>query len=473
MRIFNKFNILLTRIAVFGCMAPLFAQTLSWTEYAVPSPLGSNGAVLGAVIPGPDGAMWFNDGDWIGRITTTGSVTYPDSSASILIDYYSLVFGSDGAIWFVSTTSIVRMSTAGVFTNYPLPTGAGTLSSPIGITPGPDGALWFTAQGGGGAVPNDGGGIGRITTSGSFTEYPFPPGMSGAQQITTGPDGALWFTMGNGGNNEAIGRVTTTGSFTSYPFTSITQGNTEITSITTGSDGALWFFVPTTASIGRITTGGDITQFQMMTFSYFTTGSINMISGPDGALWLAGDGAQILRVTTSGQQTVFSNPPDPHTDNLSRIDVGPDGALWMTGIGEGPNGTNAQKIFRIALTQPDAFFTGEQLIANGIYYLQFEDGTPFGYYGFTAGSAATATAWMYHFDLGYEYVTAGDVSGDLYFYDLASSHWWYTSPSLFPYFYDFTLNSWIYYFPNTSSPGHYTTNPRYFSNLATGKIFTM
>ena len=35
------------------------------------------------------------------------------------------------------------------------------------------------------------------------------------------------------------------------------------------------------------------------------------------------------------------------------------------------------------------------------------------------------------------------------------------------------LNSWIYYFPNTQSPGHYSTNPRYFSNLTTGVIFTM
>jgi hypothetical protein len=80
---------------------------------------------------------------------------------------------------------------------------------------------------------------------------------------------------------------------------------------------------------------------------------------------------------------------------------------------------------------------------------------------------------LYHFDLGYEYVTAGDSGGDLYFYDLASNHWWYTNSFLFPYLYDFTLNAWLYYFPNTSSPGHYTANPRYFSNLTTGQIITM
>ncbi len=80
---------------------------------------------------------------------------------------------------------------------------------------------------------------------------------------------------------------------------------------------------------------------------------------------------------------------------------------------------------------------------------------------------------MYHFDLGYEYVAAGGGDGSLYFYDLASGHWWFNSSALFPYLYDFMLNAWIYYFPNTQSPGHYATNPRYFSNLTTGQILTM
>ena len=47
------------------------------------------------------------------------------------------------------------------------------------------------------------------------------------------------------------------------------------------------------------------------------------------------------------------------------------------------------------------------------------------------------------------------------------------STTLFPYLYDFTLNDWLYYFPDTKNPGHYTTNPRFFSNLTTGKIFSM
>jgi uncharacterized repeat protein (TIGR02543 family) len=119
------------------------------------------------------------------------------------------------------------------------------------------------------------------------------------------------------------------------------------------------------------------------------------------------------------------------------------------------------------------FFATEVAAGDGVDYMVFPDAVPFGYYGFLQGSASTANAWLYHFDLGYEYSTAGTASGGIYFYDLASGHWWYTGSSLFPYLYDFTLNTWIYYFPNTTNPGHYTTDPRYFSNLRTGVVFTM
>ena len=117
-------------------------------------------------------------------------------------------------------------------------------------------------------------------------------------------------------------------------------------------------------------------------------------------------------------------------------------------------------------TVPPAFFTGEVSLGSGVYYLQFPDGDPFGYYNFPSGSI------LYHYDMGFEGLVPGSAS-DVYLYDFMSNDWWYTSNTLFPYLYDFTLNAWIYYIPNTTSPGHYTTNPRYFSNLTTGKIITM
>jgi CubicO group peptidase (beta-lactamase class C family) len=115
---------------------------------------------------------------------------------------------------------------------------------------------------------------------------------------------------------------------------------------------------------------------------------------------------------------------------------------------------------------PAAFFAGEVSLGSGVEYLKFPNSTVFGYYNFVA------SAIFYHYDMGYEAFIPGSAS-DVYLYDFTSGHWWYTSNTLFPYLYDFTLKTWVYYFPNTTSPGHYTTNPRYFSNLTTGQIFTM
>ena len=105
------------------------------------------------------------------------------------------------------------------------------------------------------------------------------------------------------------------------------------------------------------------------------------------------------------------------------------------------------------------FFTGEVSLGSSVYYLQFQNANLFGHYNYQFFPL------LYHYDLGFEYFVDGG-NGAAYLYDYASGHWWYTSPGLFPYLYDFTLNSWIYYFTNT-------TNPRYFSDLTTQKIFTM
>src|SRR5438094_670820 len=65
-------------------------------------------------------------------------------------------------------------------TEYPIPTDD---SAPRGITAGPDGNMWFTETMGR---------IGKITTTGVFTEYAPVFGSSGGA-ITGGPDGNVWF----------------------------------------------------------------------------------------------------------------------------------------------------------------------------------------------------------------------------------------------------------------------------------------
>ena len=73
------------------------------------------------------------------------------------------------------------------------------------------------------------------------------------------------------------------------------------------------------------------------------------------------------------------------------------------------------------------FFNGETALADGWYYLQFPNGTPFGYYSYLPQQN-----FIYHLDLGFEYLTdANDGHHGIYFYDFASSSFFYTSPSFF------------------------------------------
>jgi streptogramin lyase len=74
------------------------------------------------------------------------------------------------------------------------------------ITSGPDGNMWL-AQYSAADVSE----IGRITPSGTVTEFPLPDAAAVPNAITTGPDGNLWFTELDGNK---IGRITQSGTIT-------------------------------------------------------------------------------------------------------------------------------------------------------------------------------------------------------------------------------------------------------------------
>src|SRR5438445_49258 len=77
--------------------------------------------------------------------------------------------GADGNLRFAdgSANKIGRISTTGTITEFSIPTPS---SSPKGIAPGPDGNLWFAEDGG-----NK---IGRITPGGTITEFSIPTASS-------------------------------------------------------------------------------------------------------------------------------------------------------------------------------------------------------------------------------------------------------------------------------------------------------
>ena len=236
--------------------------------------------------------------------------------------------GPDGALWFTEANGnkIGRITTAGAFSEFSIPTAA---SGPSGVTVGSDGALWFTELGADK--------IGRITTSGVITEYPVPTGAAGPNGITAGPDGALWFTEQN---TNQIGRITTAGVVTEYPVPTLAPYfGMVLNGIAVGSDGALWFAGAGTnyndqcysfpfcllPFIGRISTAGTITEYSMASDGFAEPYAIT--SGPDGALWFTAGAGQIGRITTAGNVTRYG----PNTNNGGwGITTGADGALWFT-----------------------------------------------------------------------------------------------------------------------------------------------
>ena len=145
--------------------------------------------------------------------------------------------------------------------------------------------------------------------------------------------------------------------------------------------------------------------------------------------------------------------------------------IYNLGASNGPfQPTLSQAPASWSLYQVAPFFTGQTLVSSGVYYLTLPGGNPFGYYSFL-----TDPHYIYHFDLGYEYVTdANDGKAGVYFYDFKSGHTFYTSPTYpFPYLFDSTLNTALYYYPDPKNPGHYNTNGvRYFYDFATSQIIS-
>jgi virginiamycin B lyase len=255
-------------------------------------PVPSGGQSYG-ITAGPDGALWFTDlgpsGTEICRMTTAGTVTncYSAQTGGFFA-LRTITSGPDGALWFTSAGgggAIGRITTSGVVTYY----GDSTIV-PSEIINGPDGNLWFISLG-------DRGALGRITTAGVITTFP----ALEAESMTAGSDGNLWVIGGPSG--DTFSRVTPSGTVT----TVVVDPALSDWAITAGSDGALWFTgfalnpasnwpYPSVPIIGRVTTSGQVTSYTDPSLM----GSFGITNGPDGALWFTDDqNDSIGRVATS------------------------------------------------------------------------------------------------------------------------------------------------------------------------------
>ncbi|HKU67557.1 MAG TPA: hypothetical protein VJP85_07270 [Candidatus Baltobacteraceae bacterium] len=199
----------------FGCAS----------SYPIIGKMTPNGAVTEFRIPneaaeiaaGPDGNLWFVEGNAIGRMTMSGRViseflvAVPSDSNLYMLG--GITTGPDHNIWVTQTDegldeskgpavfsgkqNVYRITPWGAMTAFSIPPGAEVLVGQMDVTAGSDGKLWFTDS-----LHNA---IGSITTDGVVTEFPIPTPSSQPGGITAGPNGTLWFTETNAGK---IGRLT-------------------------------------------------------------------------------------------------------------------------------------------------------------------------------------------------------------------------------------------------------------------------
>jgi streptogramin lyase len=273
------------------------------------------------VVEGPNGNEWVNDPYGLFELSPSGRVVgdFPNDTSFI-----PEVAGPDGNIWGFGGNGVEAFDMSGnLVANYTIPNNGG-----FQMTLGSDGAFWITEEANGSEpLPF----ILRLTVGGQETEYEVPntiPFEQDVYGITPGPDGNLWFTSNF---SNFVGSITPAGVITEYPLQTVDCGGGTQTGyfpidIATGSDGALWFQeYPScggTNYIGRITTSGSITEYPN------SIGGAGLVLGSDGNLW-AGVGAPdntIASISTSGVVTAYS---DGSSCVPGGIGGGSDGSVWF------------------------------------------------------------------------------------------------------------------------------------------------
>jgi len=314
-------------IVIAGCAGPSAGASRTsarLTAYTIPT---ADSRPVG-IVAGPDGAMWFIEtlGNKVGKLSTAHVVTeytiptegaYGPMSVDGITPQFKpagITVGSDGSLWFTeyAANKVAKLTSLGSFTEYPIPSDN---AYPDGIVAGPDGNIWLTESG------TDK--VAKVTPRGTITEYPL---ARIPYSIAASADGNIW--VGEGGG---LAKITPGGLVTNYPFAGSAGA------IVAGPDGNMWFADWNgSPAIGKVTAFGKITRYSIpedhipVAYPGFIT------TASDGALWFTMDGfgAFVGRVSTTGDFTELTLPGFPYSGGYDSggIAAGPDGNVWFTSV---------------------------------------------------------------------------------------------------------------------------------------------
>jgi streptogramin lyase len=352
--------------------AAAHAESTSWTVTEFSKGLTGQPELLAA---SPSGSIWFTEsGDKVGRITGSGEIT--EYSVPGQPDYITVDSAGDAWIGLDERDEITRVTPAGLVSNFSVP------AEPLGVAFGPDGDIWYTDLGSGCTLlpkPTCAhySAIGRLTPTGSVTEFPLADIGAQPVAIIAGPDGNLWFSeeltflenpIAENGSG-AVGRITPGGVPTDYPipfgpsdafpYLCGTADYHGLTAMTTGPDGNIWAgetdectktpCCTTSANIARITPQGAVTLYFVRSGDEIGT----ITSGPENALWFGisgiddpSNGMGISRSTTTGVITEYELTPTTLSTEIDYATEGPligvdslaagaEGDLWFAGTNGG------------------------------------------------------------------------------------------------------------------------------------------
>lgn len=267
------------------------------------------------MVKGPDKRMWFSEfeGNAIGAVTTGGIVSvYPTGTNTqplgIAVRRKTVWAGGYGGVMFRSTPK-------GTLASFPI------AGAHIGdVVEGPDGNMWFADYGNFK--------LGRITKTGTVTEFALNPGAS-PDGIAVGPDKNFWIT-----EKRAFAKMSATGAIIKvYGGRKLTKGEI-LNDIVTAPDGKLYFSESaddnkTPDKIGRITTSGKIAEIGTLPVGAYPN---RLTVGKDGNVYFAiGHMQAVGEITLATGKVSYQWLPMTGDIGTNAIAEGADKRLWLGG----------------------------------------------------------------------------------------------------------------------------------------------